>query len=174
MIVIGLDPGYQQSAVVAFNGASVVSHATLDNYELLRILPNMTARPQDDPGPTLLVIEEMQMFASYGVGKEVFDSVFWSGRFAQAWSPRRFHRLIRSKVRAHLCHTNKGGDAQIRAALIERFGPYKEQAIGSKAKPGPLAGVVGHEWSALALAVVWFDLHGHEDPVRPGVNAEFT
>lgn len=35
--------------------------------------------------------------------------------------------------------------------------PGKEKAIGKKATPGPLYGVVGDEWAALAVAVTWWD-----------------
>jgi hypothetical protein len=87
--------------------------------------------------------------------------------------PRRFDRLYRSVVRGHL-RCMKGGDAAVRAALIERFGPFKEDAIGKKSKPGPLFGIASHEWSALALAVTWFDREGHKPvDVRPGISPEF-
>jgi hypothetical protein len=63
----------------------------------------------------------------------------------------------------------------VRASLIDRFGPYKEKAIGKKATPGPLFGIHADEWSALAIAVTWYDLH-KDDPewIRPGVAAQFT
>ena len=98
------------------------------------------------------------MFRSaFGVGAEVFDSVFWTGRFAQVWHPRPFTRLLRAKVRGHL-HAIKGGDPAVRAGLLLRFGGYKEVAIGTKKKPGPLYGIKSHMWSALALAVTFWDL----------------
>ena len=48
-------------------------------------------------------------------------------------------------------------DANVRAALIDRFGPSKRKAIGLKATPGPLYGVHSHMWSALAVAVTYGD-----------------
>jgi hypothetical protein len=44
-------------------------------------------------------------------------------------------------------------DANIRASLIDRYGPGKDSAIGSKRSPGPLYGLKGDEWSALAVAL---------------------
>lgn len=168
MNIIAIDPGYRRSAVVRFDGRLVLIHDIRDNEEML--LDLRTSKQQ-----AVLVLEEMQLFTSnYGVGREIFDSVFWSGRFAEAWSPRRFDRILRSKVRGHLGAT-KGGDAAVRQALIDRFGPYKETAIGSKRSPGPLYGVKADEWSALAIAVTYYDLH-KDDPefIRPGVAAQFT
>jgi hypothetical protein len=151
MHVIALDPGYRESAFVHYDGVRVLAHGIEANEQLLS---DLTASGYGHD--VVLVIEEMQIFAGHGVGKEVFDSVFWSGRFAQAWTPRPFERLLRSKVRGHL-GASKGGDAAVRQALIERFGPYKEDAIGRSKTPGPLFGIKSHTWSALAIAVTWWD-----------------
>jgi hypothetical protein len=161
MNVLAIDPGYRHSAFVQFDGARVLSHGIEANEQLLSDL--RACRRE-----AVLVIEEMQLFTSnYGVGREIFDSVFWSGRFAEAWRPRPFERLLRSKVRGHL-GASKGGDAAVRASLVDRFGPYKEQAIGKKATPGPLFGIRSHEWSALAIAVTWWDLHASHSAAARG------
>jgi hypothetical protein len=105
-----------------------------------------------------VVIERIQ---SYGmaVGEEVFETVFWTGRFAEAAVARGYGlaRLGRLKVKTTLCHDSRARDANIRAELINRFGPGKEKAIGTKRQPGPLYGVSGDVWSALAVAVAWAD-----------------
>jgi len=150
--VFAIDPGYRRSAFVRFVDGRILSHGIEENDQL-RL--NLKASAIEDT----LVLEQMQLFASsFGVGKEIFDSEFWAGRFAEAWQPRSFDRIIRSKVRAHL-GAQKGGDAAVRQALIARFGPYKEDAIGKKANPGPLYGIHADEWSALAIAVTYHDLH---------------
>lgn len=150
MTVIAIDPGYRESAFLEYDGQRVLAHGIEANDQLLVDLGASGKH-------AVLVIEEMQIFAGHGVGKEVFDSVFWSGRFAQAWAPRPFERLLRSKVRGHL-GASKGGDAAVRQALIQRFGPYKDDAIGKAKTPGPLFGIKSHTWSALAIAVTWWDL----------------
>jgi hypothetical protein len=176
VIVLGCDPGYRQSAVVVWDGARIRYHGILQNTDLREKLGERT-----DPdfveifgNRGLLVIEQMQLFStSFGVGQEIFDSVFWSGRFVEKWEPRKWDRILRSKVRGHL-KASKGGDSAVRASLIDRFGPYKEEAIGTKRVPGPLYGIKADEWSALAIAVTYHDLHAGEAPqVRPGVAAEF-
>lgn len=168
MKVIGLDPGYKQSAIAVFNGTGVEQHFVWPNAEVLEWLEEY--RKVAEVGKAILVIEQMQMFRSaFGVGVEVFDSVRWAGRFEQMWYPRPTALLLRAKVRGHL-QAIKGGDAAVRQGLIVRFGGYKDVAIGKKKTPGPLFGIVSHEWSALALAVTWWDLFRDKpEEIRKGV-----
>lgn len=167
-VVIGLDPGTEHSAIVVFNGESVLDHGINPNETMLDYLD-----VESKLAGRVLVIEQIESFGM-AVGKETFETVFWTGRFAQAWSPRRFDRLPRRVIKQHLCHTARATDANIRQALIDRFGPSTEKAIGTKKAPGPLFGIKSHEWAALAVAVTWYDQHGHEsDLVRPGVHGEF-
>jgi hypothetical protein len=100
---------------------------------------------------------DIEEIASYGmpVGREVFQTVFWAGRFAQAWSPAPFVLLPRRAVKLALCGSSRATDATIRQALIDRYGPGREKAIGSKKAPGPLYGLKKDLWSALALGVTY-------------------
>jgi hypothetical protein len=166
--VLGCDPGYRESAFVIFNGKTIDYYGTLSNEDALLFLGGSVL------AGTVLVIEQMQLFTSnYGVGQEIFDSCFWSGRFVQVWTPRKWDRILRSKIRGHL-GASKGGDAAVRAALIGRFGPYKETAIGTKKTPGPCYGISGHEWQALAVAVTWYDLFANKpEEIRMGIVPEF-
>lgn len=97
-----------------------------------------------------LIIEEI---ASYGmpVGREVFQTVRWSGRFEEAYGKARY--IPRLNVKMHICKSPKANDSTIRQALIDRFGPGREKAIGTKKNPGPLYGISGDQWAALALAL---------------------
>ena len=161
MIVLGLDPGTEQSAIAGFDGTRI--KADLWTNELL-----LTRLEDYDHEPMVLVIEQIR---SYGmpIGAEVLDTVFWSGRFADRWSPRRFELLPRQKVKLHLCGSPKAKDANIRQALIDRFG-----GPSSVRKGGPLYKVTQHKMAALAVAVTWWDQnHDKPDEVRPGVRAEF-
>jgi hypothetical protein len=100
----------------------------------------------------------IEMIASYGmpVGAEVFDTCVWIGRFTQAW-PAATVPIFRKDVKMHLCGQTKAKDKNVRQALIDRFGPGKDKAIGKKAKPGPLYGYSGDLWAALAVAVTYYD-----------------
>jgi hypothetical protein len=141
--VIAVDPGPERSALVVWNG-SVLHRLYGHNLDVLHQLK----RWQNE---TPLVIEKV---ASFGmpVGAEVFETVYWSGRFAEAYGAERTHRITRIDVKNHLCHSSRAKDSNIRQALIDRFGPP-----GTKAKPGLLYGLSGDVWSALAVAVTWWD-----------------
>lgn len=98
----------------------------------------------------------IEMIASYGmaVGAEVFDTCVWIGRFVERWGEGRPSQLVyRRDVKLHLCADSRAKDANIRQALIDRFGPGKDLAIGKKASPGPLYGLTGDCWAALGVAV---------------------
>jgi hypothetical protein len=85
----------------------------------------------------------------------VFESVFWTGRFVQSWLEERDGcqvRIPRGDIKLHLCHSARGKDANVRQALIDRFG-----APGTKKAQGPLYGVTSHCWAALAVAVCAHD-----------------
>jgi hypothetical protein len=93
------------------------------------------------------------------VGAEVFETCVWIGRFIERWRTTdicrctEVRRVARIQVKSHLCHSAKANDSNVRAALIDRFGPGKEKAIGLKAKPGPLYGLTGDCWAALGVAI---------------------
>jgi len=38
--------------------------------------------------------------------------------------------------------------------LIDRYGTTRAAAVGNKKTPGPLYGISGHKWAALAVGVV--------------------
>ena len=102
--------------------------------------------------PDVVVIEKVE---SYGmaVGAEVFDTVLWAGRFAEAAHRVPVVMLPRRAVKLALCGDSRAKDANIRQALIDRFGG--SAAIGRKAAPGPLYGISRDVWSALAIAVTY-------------------
>lgn len=159
---IAIDPGPKVSAWLWWNGERAVDMAIEDNEQVLRRL----RRPR---APIVC-----EMVASYGmaVGKDVFETVYWIGRFCQAaetdrvggvdhdWSGPGHHRVFRKDVKMHLCGSMRAKDANIRQALIDRFpatGGGKTPQIGTKAQPGPLYGMKSHLWAALAVAVYHSD-----------------
>jgi hypothetical protein len=151
-MLYALDPGTDQSALVTvwLDGGPVAGHMW-ENGELLSAL-----REASTLLPAHHVIEEV---ASYGmpVGREVFQTVFWSGRFAEAWSTdlrRSWSLLPRKDVKLTLCGSMKAKDANIRQALIDRYG-----GPACVKKGGALAGIKSHLWAALALAVTYQELH---------------
>lgn len=142
-MILAIDPGPVRSGWVVFGDGRVHSCGVLQNDDLIR---KVRACEADE-----LAIE---MVASYGmpVGREVFETCVWIGRFVEAW-PGDSRFVYRRDVKLELCGTARAKDPNVRAALIDRFGPGRSVAIGTKQNRGPLYGVTGDAWAALAVAV---------------------
>ncbi len=152
MTILAIDPGSERSAWVTLESGFPVEHGKVANEALLQRLR------MADPDRVPLAIE---MIASYGmaVGREVFETCVWIGRFQEAWESRggTTQLIYRREVKLHHCHSAKASDSNIRAALIDRFGPGKDRAVGTKASKGPLFGIKADAWSALAIALTVYD-----------------
>jgi hypothetical protein len=155
MIVIGIDPGPEKSAICVFDALfqRVLESSTEDNGSILATLREKVTRQSE---PMHLAIERI---TSYGrpVGETVFETVFWTGVFYEAWTSAwrtNCTRIIFREVGVHLCNAgSQVKESHVRQALIDRFGPDPKVAKGTKDNPGPLYGVANHQWSALAVAV---------------------
>jgi hypothetical protein len=151
--VMAIDPGYEISAWVVFGDGRVVAHGIEPNAELL-IRIRSWALTGDHC--TTHVIEAIESFGM-AVGREVFETVFWTGRFFEAISDHGpVERMPRRMVKLHLCQSARAQDSNIRVALLDRFGG-SAVAVGTRKAPGPLYGIKSHEWAALAIAVTWSD-----------------
>lgn len=155
MRILAIDPGPERSAWLLLEDGSPIGAQNINlNAEVLEGLRSAAGMAA---AADTVVIEEI---ASYGmpVGREVFQTVRWSGRFEEACSVPVVY-IPRLTVKLNLCHSPKANDATIRAALIDRFGRGggRVVAIGNKARPGPLYGIHADLWSALALAVTFAD-----------------
>lgn len=150
MKVLAIDPGNELSAWCLLEDNAPIRSAKEKNEDVLERLRAGGWGGTDFP----LAVE---MIASYGmpVGREVFETCLWIGRFVEAWAARggQYQLVYRRDVKLFHCESVRATDANIRAALIDRFGPGKQKAIGTKKEPGPLYGLKGDEWSALAVAL---------------------
>jgi len=143
--VLALDPGTTETGFAILDGSKVIGSGVKPNEEMLASLKAWRLAHFE---PTLLA---MEMIASYGmpVGREVFETCVWIGRFQQAWHDPDVARLVyRKDVKLHLCHNPRAKDPNIRQALLDKVGPQ-----GTKKDPGPTYGVKSHAWAALAVAV---------------------
>ena len=154
MRILAIDPGSEQSAYVFYEEGKVIDHRILTNKLLLTKFCEFYNAEM-----------AIEMVASYGmpVGKSVFETCLWIGRFIQAWLPKPATKVYRkTDICMHLCHSARAKDSNIRQALIDRYpatGGGKCPQIGIKSKPGPLFGVSKDVWSALAVAVTFDELY---------------
>lgn len=151
-MILAIDPGTTQSGWVLYECGKVIDSGVMGNAELCSRIA------VDAFGLSTADHVAVEMVASYGmaVGKETFRTVWWAGRFAEAWRQKAGKipvEVYRQEVKLHLCKSPRAKDANIRQALIDMYGGSKEAAIGKKATPGPLYGVTSHAWAALAVAV---------------------
>lgn len=154
MNIIAIDPGTTQSAVVELLGGVIVAHEIKDNDALVYELVEA-----GKTGVTLVI----EMIASYGmpVGKDVFETCVWIGRFIQAWNhdwDGHYERMYRREVKMHLCGNPRAKDSNIRQAIIDlypRTGGGKTPQIGTKKQPGPLYGFKSDKWAALGVALTY-------------------
>lgn len=150
--IVAIDPGTRESAWAMMIGRHVQCAGKEPNEEVLQSIIDGRLTGSE------LIIEQV---ASYGmpVGAEVFATVHWSGRFDQAWRDAQGQhakvRLItRNEVKMALCYrTSKVNDGVIRQRLIDLYGG-NDVAVGKKKTPGPLYGIVGDQWAAVALGLV--------------------
>jgi len=142
MTILALDPGTTDTAFVLWDGRRILDAGHFPNAEIRQVL---IGREYDAVAT--------EMIASYGmaVGKEVFETCVWIGRFLEiAHTETRL--CYRRDVKLHLCHSPRAKDANVRQALIDRLGPQ-----GTKKNPGPTYGMKSHLWAALAVAVYAHD-----------------
>jgi hypothetical protein len=153
-IILGIDPGPKEHAFVWWDAEAgrVVELQTRPSFE---VLYSWTQRELLAKVKTVAC----EWIESYGmaVGQEVFRTVAGIGWLAGTIGTEV--RLVpRKSVKMHLCNSMRAKDANIRQALIDRFG-----AVGTKKAPGPLFGVSSHYWAALAVAV-----YAAETPAKDG------
>ncbi|MQB00522.1 MAG: hypothetical protein GEU78_09565 [Actinobacteria bacterium] len=102
----------------------------------------------------------IEMVASYGmaVGKDVFETCVWVGRFLQhndhCIPTARPQLVYRRDIKLHHCGSAKAKDTNIRQALVDRFASgVRNSGKGTKAAPGWFYGFRADVWAAYAVAV---------------------
>ncbi len=188
--ILAIDPGSEKSGWVLMKDGVPVEWGWDNNNDLLFRIAGVIVR-----NDTLLIEDVTHM--GMAVGKDVFETVRWSGRFDY---DQTAIFIDRKQVKLTLCGNPRAKDPNIRQAIIDRFGgdakaiggkkcrtckgkgwkgryrppcpdchcdsehrPAKLEDIGIRDRcgyetpPGPLAGITGHVWSALAVALTYMD-----------------
>lgn len=150
-IVYAIDPGSVESAYVRLDyDYKIYDFGKVQNEDLLNLLSTKNVDYE-------LVIE---MIASYGmpVGKDVFDTCVWIGRFWQASNAAEKSYIFRSEEKMNLCHSMKAKDANVRQALIDRFAKHDfKNGRGTKTDRDTFYGFKADIWAAMAVGVTYID-----------------
>lgn len=156
MTILAVDPGHTHSAWVVYDTTTArpVRFGYDENQIFASRLEREEGKDQDWHGADRVVIE---MIACYGmpVGREVFETCAWIGKFEWAASVPT-ERIYRTAIKTHLCGTPRAKDGNVAQAIKDRFGGVN--AKGTKKAPGPLYGIIGDVWAALAVAVAWTEI----------------
>lgn len=157
-MILAIDPGSTESAYVVLDeNLKPVEFAKVKNELLLGFLY----------GDRFLDVKQfaIEMIASYGmaVGKEVFDTCVWIGRFYEAinWTNDEEPIYIyRKDEKMNLCHSMKANDATIKQALVDRFAyGISNYGKGNKANKGWFYGFKADVWAAYAVGVTYYDMY---------------
>ena len=147
MTILAIDPGTTESAWVLYVNGEIIDKGQDANENLLETLRFCDFQES----PLKMYIE---MVASYGmpVGKTVFETCVWIGRFVESYGGY-WQYVYRKDVKMHLCGQVKAKDSNIRQAIMDLYGSERSIAIGTKKAPGPLYGVSKDIWAALGVAI---------------------
>lgn len=174
MRILAIDPGPVRSAYAFMDDFGKPRTGHLLNADLELQLAAYA------PNTRHLVIESVAHMGM-PVGKDVFDTIWQAGRFSAIWHGP-WSAIDRPHVKLAVCGLTSATDANVRQAVIDAYGG-ELRAIGGRkcprchgkawtgrkhepcadcaespgwaAVPGPLHGVSGDVWSALAVGIAY-------------------
>lgn len=156
MNVLAIDPGNIESAycIIDSGTLSPIMFDKTANNNIMRIIKTPMGYDRS----------AIEMVACYGmpVGKEVFDTCVWIGRFAEAIDRVSIDAnfIYRKDEKMHICGSMKAKDSNIIQALKDRFGDK-----GTKSNPGWFYGFSKDIWQAYACGLVYIETRLNNEKV---------
>lgn len=156
--ILGLDPGTTLTAFVVGDDYTPITFSKIDNNELLALIPTLIEKYS-------IKESAIEMIASYGkgVGREVFETCVWIGRFHEAIlrCGANVTYVYRKEVKMNLCGKTKVKDTDIRKALIAKFAKHDfVNGKGTKDNPDTFYKMKADEWAAMGVLVTYLDKGG--------------
>lgn len=153
MMILGIDPGTDQSGWCDYDSDTrrVVDCGVDRNDQIIKCCHGPECEDVH------LVIEMVQSYGSRTLGRPLFETCVWIGRFMEAAEGNfaSINRIHRGECCLHLCGKRQSKDSYMHEALRDKLGEK-----GTKKAPGPLFGIRSHAWQALAVAVTWVETQG--------------
>lgn len=172
-MILAIDPGSTESGyVILGEDLSIWDKGKVENEDLLNNIMDDCIMDSKEKGyVTYIAIE---MIASYGmsVGKEVFETCVWIGRFYQQTEKLGFtpQFIYRKDEKLNLCHSMKANDSNIVQALVDRFAPgERNHGKGVKSKKGWFYGFSKDIWQAYAVGITFYDMYIEPNLKKAGV-----
>ena len=156
MKILAIDPGNIESgyAIIEIPDFKLIEFGKVKNEELLADIEDRFVYD------TTIDAVAIEMVASYGmaVGKSVFDTCVWIGRFVQALANDGVDYVYRKDEKMCLCGSMKAKDSNIRQALIDRYAKHDfKNGKGVKKNPDTFYGVSKDVWQAIAVGVTYYE-----------------
>lgn len=155
MKILAIDPGNIQSAyaVLEIPNFKLFEFGKIDNGDLIVKVPALSGSVDHSA---------IEMIASYGmaVGKSVFDTCVWIGRFYQEMVKNGTDPVLiyRAQEKMCICKSMKAKDSNIRQALIDRYAVHDfKTGRGTKKNPDTFYGVAADVWQAIAVGVTFYE-----------------
>lgn len=153
-LLLAIDPGTTKSgyAVIDMGDYKPLESGKVENEAVFGLIE----RP--DIGPVAI-----EMVASYGmsVGREVFETCVWIGRFREhaVMTGKNWDTVYRQEEKLAICHSPRANDTTIRQALVDRFCALgtPNHGKGTKKEPGWFYGFKADAWQAYAVGVTYID-----------------
>lgn len=152
MKILAIDAGntYSGVAIVELPEFRLVWFGKLPNEEVYDVVKNFH-------------IDEvaLEMVACYGmpVGKDVFETCVWIGRFIEQLKGHKISYVYRKDEKMCLCGSLKAKDSNIRQALINRYAKHDyKTGKGTKKNQDVFYGVANDVWQAIAVAVTHYEM----------------
>lgn len=149
-MILAIDPGPEKSGVVVYdNDRKVIVESCIEEND--RVICRMHTLSKIE-----VIIEWVEPYGAR-VGSTTFRTVYWIGRFAESARREvgdRWTLVSRRDLKRKWGLPMNATDTDIRNYILDMFGGIRKVAVGTKKQPGPLYGLKGHCWQALALALM--------------------
>ena len=152
-VIFAIDPGDSESgyAVIRMPDFKLLQFGKVKNSELLSLIPDIVSSVDGFA---------IEMVDNYGmaVGKHVFETCVWIGRFIQKARPFKHNYIYRREEKLCLCGSMKAKDTNIKQALINRYAKHDfKTGKGVKKNPDTFYGVAKDVWQAIAVGVTYYE-----------------
>ena len=153
--ILAIDPGTTKSGWLILDNGVPKQFGKDLNHIVKQSIPKIA--------PDIVIVEHFQSFGM-PVGKEVFETCYFIGEMREVTfrdTRAGWEKVYRKQVVMHHCNSARGKDANIRQAMVDRFG-----LPGTKKNPGVTYGISKDIWSALAIAAYAWDMYKEQSEVK--------
>lgn len=159
MKILAIDPGNKKSsfAIIEMPYFKLLDFGKLENDTLIMYLSEWFSSYSLDSKINAIAIE-MVANDSLPVGKDVFETCVWIGRFVQMLEGEDIIYIYRKEEKMTLCGSMEAQDSNIRQALIDRYAKHDfKNGKGRKDNPDIFYGVKKDVWQAIAVGVTYWE-----------------